>query len=62
MQLTLCRDCAEPFFTDRNYIIIKLETDPCDNDCFICGRHGCNFDVEKKAKSINDGDKIKTFL
>ncbi len=49
MELTLCHDCVQPFFDDKNYIIAQFLTDPCDNECFICGRHGCNYDIEKRA-------------
>jgi hypothetical protein len=47
MQMTLCHDCAQPFFDDKNYTVIRLETDPCDNECFICQRHGCNYEITK---------------
>ena len=50
MELTLCHDCVQPFFDDKNYLIDRQETDPCDNECFICGRHGCNYDIEKRKK------------
>ena len=45
--MTLCHDCAQPFFDDQNYTVIRLETDPCDNECFICQRHGCNYEITK---------------
>ncbi len=56
MLLTLCHDCAQPFFDDRNYIIIPLQIDftiqrdRCDIECFICAKRGREYDVEKKPK------------
>ena len=56
MLLTLCHDCAQPFFDDRNYIIAVLPIDysivrdRCDIECFICGKRGREYDVEKMPK------------
>lgn len=49
MQMTLCHDCAQPFLDDQNYTVIRLETDPCDSECFICQRHGCNYEITKSG-------------
>ncbi len=56
MLLTLCHDCVQPFFDDRNYIIAVLPIDyciirdRCDIECFICGKRGREYDVEKMPK------------
>lgn len=53
MQMTLCHDCAQPFFDDKNYTVVRLETDPCDNECFICRRHGCNYEITKAGGDVD---------
>lgn len=57
MILTLCDNCAQPFFDDNNYRV-KIVHPDCptrekekgDGECFICGRRGCDYDVEKLKK------------
>ena len=62
MVLTLCHGCAQPFFDDRNYIIavipidFSIVRDRCDIECFICGKRGREYDVEKKPKRFVRGD------
>ena len=54
MVLTLCDNCLQPFLDDPNYRVRFLRncTPLCDRekgdcDCFICSRHGHDYDVEK---------------
>ena len=52
MVLTLCDNCLQPFLDDPNYKVRFLRkcTPLCDRekgDCFICSRHGHDYDVEK---------------
>ena len=57
MVMTLCDNCVQPFFDDRNYTV-KIVHPDCptrekkkgDGECFICGRRGCDYDVEKLKK------------
>ena len=57
MVMTLCDTCVQPFFDDRNYTV-KIVHPDCptrekekgDGECFICGRRGCDYDVEKLKK------------
>lgn len=52
MVLTLCDRCLQPFLDDRNYIVackgITKPKEKHDNECFICGRRGMDYEVEKK--------------
>lgn len=54
--MTLCHQCAQPFFDDRNYRITLLPIDfsvcrdRCDIECFICSHRGREYEVIKKQK------------
>ena len=50
MIMTLCAHCLEVFESDRNYIVRpakSLYVDKHDCECFICSKHGHDYNIEK---------------
>lgn len=50
MVMTLCERCLDVFLSDDRYVVTPVYTAACekgDCDCFICSRHGHDYDVEK---------------
>lgn len=53
MVMTLCERCLDVFLSDDRYVVTPVNTAACekgDGECFICGRRGCDYDVEKLKK------------
>ena len=49
MVMTLCERCLDVFLSDDRYVVTPVYTAACekgDCDCFICSRHGHDYDVE----------------
>lgn len=55
--LTLCSNCLQPFYDDKNYRVVRLPRNPDeprqkdDDECFICCHRGHDYDIVKIDKT-----------
>lgn len=63
VELTLCDNCLQPFIDDPRYVVRRLRDCPVEDrlkddcQCFICGRRGHDYDVQKPGRIHHGQDR-----